>query len=105
MSVLGAFFVSGLLHEYITIGDFDVWSGENFFFFMIHGVILILWEILFGYEKNNNNNNNTIISRFLKWVLLLVINLLFLPAHVEPLITNFKFSDVSTYFSQYYLNQ
>jgi len=42
MGVLGAFDVSALLHEYLIIGQYDLWIGEQFFFFMIHGVILIL---------------------------------------------------------------
>ncbi|CAI2179870.1 14612_t:CDS:2 [Funneliformis geosporum] len=44
MGVLGAFAISSLLHEYLIIGHFDIWKGEHTFFFMIHGVIFILWE-------------------------------------------------------------
>src|SRR5205085_10526444 len=43
MGVLGALGVSALFHEYLVIGQRDVWTGEQFFFFMIHGVIFILW--------------------------------------------------------------
>jgi len=82
MGVLGAFGVSALLHEYIIIGQYDLWTGEHFFFFMIHGVILILWEVIFGHE---NQNENSKIKRFIKWVLMVIINLSILPAFIQPL--------------------
>ncbi|EXX52283.1 hypothetical protein RirG_254310 [Rhizophagus irregularis DAOM 197198w] len=53
MGVLGALCFSSLFHEYLIIGQFNIWTGEHFFFFMIHGVIMILWEAVFGYEKKN----------------------------------------------------
>ncbi|RIA86165.1 hypothetical protein C1645_878855 [Glomus cerebriforme] len=81
MGVLGAFCVSALLHEYLIIANFDIWTGEQFFFFMIHGIIFILWEALFGYEKKSED---TKIKKFLKWVLLVVINLIVFPALIEP---------------------
>ncbi|CAB4393435.1 unnamed protein product [Rhizophagus irregularis] len=83
MGVLGALCFSSLFHEYLIIGQFNIWTGEHFFFFMIHGVIMILWEAVFGYEKKNEI---TKIKRFLKWVLLLIINLIFIPAFIEPMI-------------------
>ncbi|RIA88263.1 hypothetical protein C1645_826633 [Glomus cerebriforme] len=82
MGILGAFCISSILHEYFIIGQFDIWTGEHFFFFMIHGVIIILWEIVFGYE---NKNYDTKIKRFLKWILMAIIYLLVLPAFVEPM--------------------
>ncbi|CAI2193544.1 6403_t:CDS:1, partial [Funneliformis geosporum] len=82
MGVLGAFVVSSLLHEYLIIGQFDLQKGEHAFFFMIHGVIFILWEVVFGRENKNEKNK---IKRFLKWLLLLIINLSVLPALIEPL--------------------
>ncbi|CAG8674961.1 6659_t:CDS:1 [Funneliformis mosseae] len=81
MGVLGAFGVSSLLHEYLIIGMLDIWKGEHAFFFMIHGVIFIMWEAVFGRE---NKNENSKIKRFLKWFLLLIINLSVLPAFIEP---------------------
>ncbi|PKK66377.1 hypothetical protein RhiirC2_753525 [Rhizophagus irregularis] len=47
MGVLGALCFSSLFHEYLIIGQFNIWTGEHFFFFMIHGVIMILWEAAF----------------------------------------------------------
>ncbi|PKC05261.1 hypothetical protein RhiirA5_421125 [Rhizophagus irregularis] len=91
MGVLGAFGVSALLHEYIIIANFNIWTGEQFFFFMAHGVIFILWEAIF-----NSKNKDMIIEKFLKWFLLLIINLILLPALVEPSIRNINFSDIST---------
>ena len=63
---------------YIVIGNYDIWTGENFFFFIIHGVIFVLWEAIFGNEKKYEI---TKIRRILKWI---AINLLFLPAFLEP---------------------
>jgi hypothetical protein len=93
MGVLGAFGVSSLLHEYLIIGNFNIWTGEQSFFFMSHGVIFILWEAVFN---NKSKNEDTKIKRFLKWVLLLIINLIFLPALIEPSIRSFNFSDISS---------
>jgi hypothetical protein len=64
-----------VLVEYLIIGDFNIWTGEEFFFFMSQGVIFILWEAVFS---NKSKNEDTNIKRFLKWVLLLIINLIFL---------------------------
>ncbi|RIA85729.1 hypothetical protein C1645_781272 [Glomus cerebriforme] len=101
MGVLGAFGVSALLHEYIIIVNLGFWTGEQFFFFMIHGVIFILWEAVFDHKKIIED---TKIRRFLKWILLLVINLIFLPAFLGPSIRILNFSDISSYFAKYYVN-
>ncbi|GBC21837.2 uncharacterized protein OCT59_004809 [Rhizophagus irregularis] len=100
MGVLGALCFSSLLHEYLIIGISNIWTGEHFFFFMIHGVIFILWEIVFGYEKKNEI---TKIKRFLKWILLLTINLMVLPAFVEPMIRKNNILPKS-YLAKYYTN-
>ena len=97
MGLLGGFGVSAILHEYIVIGLFDIWTGEEFFFFMIHGVIFILWEVAFGYE---NKNENVKIKRFLKWVLLAGIYSLTLPAFIEPL----RSIKLISFFANYYMN-
>ena len=55
MGLLSGFGVSAILHEYIVIGLFDIWTGEHFFFFMIHGVIFVLWEAVFDNEKKYEN--------------------------------------------------
>ncbi|CAB4493970.1 hypothetical protein RhiirA5_403506 [Rhizophagus irregularis] len=98
MGVLGAFAISSLLHEFLMIANFNIWTGEQSFFFMIHGLIFILWETIFGCEKKDEI---TMIKRVLKWVLLLVINLLILPAFVEPSLRNYKYSEISTLTSGY----
>jgi hypothetical protein len=59
---------------YIVIGNYDIWTGENFFFFIIHGVIFVLWEAIFG---NENKYEITTIRRTLKWIFLAAINLLY----------------------------
>ncbi|CAI2178044.1 6611_t:CDS:1 [Funneliformis geosporum] len=96
MGVLGAFGISALLHEYLIIGQFDLWTGEHFFFFMIHGVIFILWEAAFGRE---NKNENSKIKRFVKWFLLLIINLSVLPAFIEPYRRRPEIFEIPSYFS------
>ncbi|CAG8610781.1 1474_t:CDS:1 [Funneliformis mosseae] len=100
MGVLGALGVSALIHEYLIIGQFDIWTGEHLFFFMIHGVIFILWEAIFGRE---NINENSKIKRFLKWFLLLIINLSVLPAFIEPLRRRPEIFVISSFFSKYYI--
>jgi hypothetical protein len=93
IGVLSAFGISGLFHEYLIIGDFNIWTGEEFFFFISQGVIFILWESVFS---NKSKNEDTNIKRFLKWFLLLIINLIFLPALIEPSIRKVNFSDTSS---------
>ncbi|CAI2163850.1 5318_t:CDS:1 [Funneliformis geosporum] len=99
MGVLGAFGVRALLHEYLIIGQFDLWTGEHAFFFMIHGVIFILWEAIFGCE---NKNENSKIKRFLKWLLLLIVNLSVLPAFIEPLRRRPEIFKIPSYIAKYY---
>src|SRR5205823_1486503 len=53
MGVLGAFFISSLLHECFIIGIFNIFTGENLCFFMFHGLILIVWEGVFGIERED----------------------------------------------------
>ncbi|CAG8554918.1 5416_t:CDS:1 [Funneliformis mosseae] len=101
MGVLGALGYSAIIHEYIILGQFDYMTGEHFFFFMIHGVIFILWEAVFGRE---NKNENAKIKRFLKWVLLMIINLLVLPAFIEPLRRRPERFDFPYARARYYLN-
>ncbi|CAI2168767.1 4652_t:CDS:1 [Funneliformis geosporum] len=99
MGVLGAFGVSAIMHEYLIIGLFDLWTGEHAFFFMIHGVIFILWEAIFGREKKNENSK---IKRFLKWFLLFIINLSVLPALIEPFKRRPEIFEIPSYFAKYY---
>ena len=96
MGVIGAFGVSALIHEYLIIAQFDIWTGEHFFFFMMHGVVLIFWEVVFGRE---NKNENIKVKKFLKWVLFTAINLLLLPAFVEPM--RIRYCEMPSYFTKY----
>ncbi|RGB26851.1 hypothetical protein C1646_769893 [Rhizophagus diaphanus] len=101
MGVLGAFAISSFMHEYLMIANFNIWTGEQTFFFMIHGIIFILWEVIF---VNDKKNEITLIKRFLKWLLLLVLYLFLLPALIEPSLRNFKFNEVTTLTSGYVQN-
>ena len=98
MGVLDAFGVSALLHEYMIIGDFDIWTGEQFIFFMINGVILILWEAVFGREDKNESLN------IKKRILMGIISLALLPLFLEPFIRKLKYSDILSYFYKCDLN-
>jgi hypothetical protein len=98
MGVLGAFAISSFLHEYLMIADHNIWTGEQTFFFMIHGVIFILWEAVFGYKKKNEI---TMVKRLLRCIILWAINLLVLPAFLEPTLRNVNFSEISTLTSGY----
>ncbi|RGB32567.1 hypothetical protein C1646_762724 [Rhizophagus diaphanus] len=73
MGVLSAFGISALLHEYLIIANAYTWL-----------------------DSNKSKNENTMIEKFLKWVLFLIINLILLPALIEPSIRNFDFSDISS---------
>ncbi|RIA93897.1 hypothetical protein C1645_735159 [Glomus cerebriforme] len=95
MGVLGAFLISSLLHEYLVIGLFNVITGEHLCFFMFHGLLLIIWEGIFGVERKDimkesesekegyDFRNN--VGVLLKWLLMLSIYILVLPAFIEPL--------------------
>jgi hypothetical protein len=98
IGVFGAFGVSALLHEYLLIGDFDEWNTQ-YFPFMSQAVICVLWEVVFGSEKKNED---TLIKKFLRWVLLLVISLLSLPAALEPMKKRLEFSDIPSLLAKYY---
>ncbi|CAG8713240.1 18260_t:CDS:1, partial [Cetraspora pellucida] len=41
-----AFFVSGLLHEYIVYCMWGARPGEQMIFFLFHSILFILWEIV-----------------------------------------------------------
>ncbi|CAB4400804.1 unnamed protein product [Rhizophagus irregularis] len=93
MGVLGAFFISSLLHEYYIIGMFNMITGEHLFFFMSHGLIMIVWELVFTSEREDKMKKpekegydfRKHAAVFLKWLLMLAIYMLILPAFTEPL--------------------
>ena len=89
MGVLDAFGVSALLHEYMIIGDFDIWTGEQFIFFMINGVILILWEAVFGREDKNEK------GFIRKRILIILISIVILPF--------VRYSHIPSFFYKYIL--
>ena len=60
MGVLGAFFISALMHEYLIIASDNIWTGEQFFFFISHGIIFIFWEVIF--DENNNKDTKIFIK-------------------------------------------
>ncbi|CAI2168761.1 8750_t:CDS:1 [Funneliformis geosporum] len=101
MGVLGALGYSALIHEYIMTGIFDNVTGEHSFFFIIHGVIFVSWEAIFCRE---NKNENSKINSFLRWVLLVIINILVLPAFIEPSSRGPERIDIPYARLQHYLN-
>ncbi|CAG8768592.1 33558_t:CDS:1, partial [Racocetra persica] len=44
--IFSAFFVSGILHEYIVYCMWGKRPGEQMIFFLFHGLLFILWEIV-----------------------------------------------------------
>ncbi|CAJ0840985.1 9137_t:CDS:2 [Entrophospora sp. SA101] len=46
IGVLGSFFISAAIHEYINYTTFGVSYGEHFGFFLFHGIIFLVWDLL-----------------------------------------------------------
>jgi len=101
MGVFGAFFISALLHEYFVITLFNVFTGENLIFFIFHSLLLIIWEGVFGFERQKVMKEKEPelkmkddyyyyfrrnVGTFLKWALLVTINISALPGFIEPLL-------------------
>lgn len=42
LKVLAAFFLSGLLHEYVLFSAYGTVSGSNMAFFMLHGAVVVI---------------------------------------------------------------
>jgi hypothetical protein len=106
IGVLGAFLISSLLHEYYLIGMFNMVTGEHLFFFMSHGLILIVWEQVFPSEREDKMKEprkegydiRNYASVFLKWLLMLIIYMLILPAFAEPLMRRIDLWIIPSFF-------
>ncbi|CAI2179366.1 3477_t:CDS:1 [Funneliformis geosporum] len=70
---IGAFVLSGILHEYLTWTEMNELTFEQFYFFLFHGIIIVIWEFIFKKEKNNTQR-----------VILFLIVFLSLPSISEP---------------------
>ncbi|KAF0477917.1 toxin biosynthesis protein [Gigaspora margarita] len=108
LAVIGSFFWSAILHEYLFIGLFG-WNnsrGEHFSFFLVHALIMIIWDILsklfnrfwkLYYHDNDNDNYEKIelkktekilfmIKKVLGFIIWNFILTLTLPLFIEPYI-------------------
>ncbi|CAG8713373.1 4245_t:CDS:2, partial [Acaulospora morrowiae] len=108
VGTMSVFALSGLLNEYVifvssTNGSF---VKEQFWFFMVHGVIFVLWETIFGSinfggvsdetQKNNGDDDENVgvtensvlesVKNVAKWLIWNSIMLITIPLFVEPLI-------------------
>ncbi|CAB4408699.1 unnamed protein product [Rhizophagus irregularis] len=111
MGVLGAFFISSLLHEYYIIGMFNMITGEHLFFFMSHGLIMIVWELVFTSEREDKMkaekegyNFRKYAGVFLKWLLMLVVYILIIPAFAEPMIRRMDLWIIPSFFTDIHKN-
>jgi hypothetical protein len=107
IGVLGAFFISSLLHEYFIIGMFNMITGEHLFFFTTHGLIMIVWEQIFTPEREDKMKESEkegydfrkYAGVFLKWLLMLIIYILILPAFAEPMIRRIDIWTIPSFFT------
>ncbi|PKY20438.1 hypothetical protein RhiirB3_524292 [Rhizophagus irregularis] len=111
MGVLGAFFISSLLHEYYILGMFNMVTGEHLFFFMSHGLIMIVWELVFTSEREDKMkaekegyNFRKYAGVFLKWLLMLVVYILIIPAFAEPMIRRMDLWIIPSFFTDIHKN-
>lgn len=72
MGVLGAFFISGILHEYLLWTETNKLTLEQFNFFLFHGMIFIIWEFI------------SIKNDFKGRIILFLILFFSLPSMIEP---------------------
>jgi hypothetical protein len=94
MGILGAYLISSFLHEYFIIGMFNMITGEHLVFFLLNGLIMIVWERVFTSERENKMKESKeeaydfkkYAGVYLKRLLWLAIFLLILPALSEPML-------------------
>ncbi|CAG8464837.1 8943_t:CDS:1, partial [Racocetra fulgida] len=48
LGICAAFLISGVLHDYIAIVSFNHFSIDFTIFFLLHGILLVLWEAVEG---------------------------------------------------------
>ncbi|CAG8763703.1 9553_t:CDS:2, partial [Dentiscutata erythropus] len=85
---LSAFFVSGLLHEHIVYCMWGTRPGEQMIFFLSHGLLLILWEVVEGFLVGNGIVINEVKDSWGIWLFKLVlfntIAIFTIPLFMEP---------------------
>ncbi|RIB11875.1 hypothetical protein C2G38_2249858 [Gigaspora rosea] len=85
---LSAFFVSGLLHEHIVYCMWGTRPGEQMFFFLFHGLLLILWEFVEGLLVGNKMIMHEVKDSWGIWLFKLVLfntfGIFSIPSFMEP---------------------
>uniref|UniRef100_U9UNN1 Wax synthase domain-containing protein n=1 Tax=Rhizophagus irregularis (strain DAOM 181602 / DAOM 197198 / MUCL 43194) TaxID=747089 RepID=U9UNN1_RHIID len=74
MGVLGAFAISSLIHEYLVIANFNIWTGEQSFFFMIHVINLLVFPAFIEPSLRNHDKLPTIPTFTADYVKRFVVN-------------------------------
>ncbi|CAI2179368.1 3478_t:CDS:1 [Funneliformis geosporum] len=79
LGVLGAFIISGILHEYTLLVQMNIISGEHMLFFLFHGFMLLLWEPVIHLTKNSL----VIYKKVFMWMIWMIIACASVPSFVE----------------------
>ena len=99
IGILAAFTMSAILHEYLIIVILNKCSGEHFFFFVLHGIILLIWEGITGSAKRTDVEKS-VSKAILKCIIMMIIVLFTLPAFVEPYVRH-PYWVISSVFTSY----
>jgi hypothetical protein len=102
IGVLAAFTMSAILHEYIIFIFFNNYLGNNFFFFISHGIIFVIWEGIVGSTKETEerfSEEKITLKKFLGWSIMMMIILFTLPGFVEPFVRHSRWVASSVFTS------
>ena len=81
--------MSAILHEYILFVVINKCSGDNLFFFILHGIIFVIWEAIVGSTKEIKegvSGKESELKKVLEWSIMFTIILFTLPGFIEPFI-------------------
>ncbi|CAI2175756.1 13972_t:CDS:1 [Funneliformis geosporum] len=99
IGVLAAFAMSAILHEYLLLVALNIYSGEHLFFFMLHGIILVIWEGITR-STREKDSKKSFLESILQTSIMMIIILFTLPAFVEPIVRHPRWL-ISSAFTSY----
>ncbi|GBB83239.1 hypothetical protein RclHR1_00100043 [Rhizophagus clarus] len=102
IGVLAAFTMSAILHEYIIFVFFNKCSGDNLFFFILHGIIFVIWEGVIGSTKETEegfSEEKITMKKILRWSIMLMIILFTIPGFAEPYVRHHRWVASSVFTS------